>query len=83
MGTTVSTDVVATLESLSNVKNVSIYYDFNLLKDQDDNKFVNCAIAAQADYIVTHDSDFNLLKKIDFPKVNCIDSASFKKFLSA
>ncbi len=34
----------------------------------DDNKFVDCAVAANASFIVSHDKDFNILKEIDFPK---------------
>jgi len=37
------------------------------LKDEDDNKFVDCAIAANAGYLITHDKDFNILKQTDFP----------------
>ena len=42
------------------------YYHFRLLSDvdKDDDKFVDCAITANADYIVTEDSHFNILKKI-------------------
>lgn len=29
--------------------------------DPDDNKFTDCAITANADYVITHDSDFALL----------------------
>jgi putative PIN family toxin of toxin-antitoxin system len=38
--------------------------------DPDDNKFVDCAIAAQADFIVTDDHHFSLLKTSGYaPKV--------------
>ena len=47
------------------------YFRFRLLHDidKDDDKFVDCAIAANADYIVTEDSHFNTLQKIDFPSL--------------
>ena len=62
---------------------MSVYYKFNLItKDPDDNKFVDCAIIANAHYLVTNDKHFNVLKKIDFPKVDCISLASFKKLLT-
>lgn len=38
----------------------------------DDNKFVDCAIAANAQFIVTEDHHYDVLKTIDFPKVNII-----------
>lgn len=64
-------------------REVSVSYKFNLItKDPDDNKFVDCAIVANAHYLVTNDKHFNVLKKIDFPKVDCISLASFKKLLT-
>jgi Predicted nucleic acid-binding protein, contains PIN domain len=52
---------------------ITPYYHFNLIKaDPDDNKFVDCAIASNAKFIVTEDSHYNELKTLDFPKVNII-----------
>ena len=50
--------------------------------DPDDNKFVDCAIVTNADYIVSQDKHFNILKKIDFPKVNVININDFSKMIS-
>ena len=50
--------------------------------DPDDNKFVDCAIVTNADYIVSQDKHFNILKKIDFPKVNVINIEFFKNAIS-
>ena len=59
--------------SLGNLVRVEKYFFWDLLpNDADDNKFVDCAIAAGAEYIVSEDRDFNPLKKIDFPKVNVL-----------
>jgi len=64
------------IEIIINRKNtifVNPAYRFNLISvDPDDNKFVDCAIIANANYIVSNDSHFNVLKNIDFPKVNVI-----------
>ena len=49
------------------------------MNDPDDNKFVDCAIAADADYIVSEDSDFRILQKIKFPAVKLIDTQAFEK----
>lgn len=38
-------------------------------KDPDDNKFVDCAIFANADFIVSDDKHFNELGSVEFPKV--------------
>lgn len=37
--------------------------------DHDDDKFVDCAFAANATYIVSDDSHFDVLKTIDFPQL--------------
>lgn len=37
--------------------------------DQDDNKFVDCAFASNASFIVSNDSHFDVLKNIDFPRI--------------
>jgi len=58
------------------------YYKWNLIKaDPDDNKFVDCALNAGADCIVTNYKHFNVLKDIDFPKINIMDIDAFKEFL--
>ncbi len=52
---------------------INPYFNFKLISaDPDDNKFIDCAIAANAKYVVTEDSHFEILKHIDFPKVNLI-----------
>lgn len=54
----------------NNVLRVDAHFQFDLIKsDPDDNKFVDCAIAASADYIVTEDQHFNVLKTKIFPTV--------------
>ena len=78
MGRLASESTLGLLENLPNVERITTYYKFGLLKDEDDNKFVDCAIAANASFIVSHDKDFDLLTRIDFPKVLVIDSGQFK-----
>ncbi len=52
---------------------ITPYYHFHLIEaDPDDNKFVDCAISANAKFIVTEDHHFDILKRIDFPKVEII-----------
>src|SRR5688572_8311903 len=41
------------------------YFNFNLIAaDASDNKFVDCALAANADFIVSNDKHFQVLKTI-------------------
>jgi len=55
-------------------------YRFNLISvDPDDNKFVDCAIAADAAHVVTSDHHFDALKNIGFPKVHVIHPEEFIK----
>ena len=81
-----STVANATLETIENAQNVSFatrYFAFDLIKvDPDDNKFVDCAIASNADFIVTNDGHFNVLKTISFPQVNVITISAFMELLS-
>lgn len=52
---------------------VTPYYKFRVIaNDPDDDKFVDCAIASNAKYIVTEDSHYNILKQLDFPKIEII-----------
>ncbi len=78
----VASTITKVLTEAPNSILTNIFFHFNLISsDPDDNKFADCAIAAQADYIVTFDKDFNLLKKVEFPKVNVIGPATFKQIL--
>src|ERR1700761_8238485 len=46
-----------------NVLYQQIYYSWNMIKqDPDDNKFFDIAIAGNADYLVTNDAHFNVVK---------------------
>ena len=52
---------------------ITPYFRFKLITaDPDDDKFVDCAIAANAKFVVTDDAHFDVLKGIDFPKVEII-----------
>ena len=72
--------VIYTIMERKNVKLISPSYKWNLITaDPDDNKFVDCAIAANAKFIVTEDHHFNVLKEIDFPSVDVINIDDFLK----
>ena len=61
---------------------ITVHYKWRLISaDPDDDKFVDCAVSANANYIVTNDKHFNVLKKIDFPIVNVVDIDAFKRVL--
>ena len=74
--------VVDAILNASHAKPITVYYKWQLITvDYDDNKFTDCAVSANAEYIVTNDKHFNVLKSIDFPKINVIDINAFKKAL--
>lgn len=82
-GEAVSLRFLEFIFNINFVEYISIYYKLNLISpDPDDNKFVDCAFAGNADYLVTDDSHFQELKKIDFPKINTISTEDFLKLLS-
>ena len=66
----IASNVVQTLLNAPSVELIDAFFRFELIqKDPDDNKFVDCAIAANATYVVPNDSHFDILKEIDFPKL--------------
>jgi putative PIN family toxin of toxin-antitoxin system len=74
--------IVHIILNSENVAFVNPYYRFGLIiADPDDNKFVDCAIVANADYIVSQDTHFDVLKTINFPKVKVIRIEEFAKEL--
>jgi len=75
-------DIINELLLSPNVIKANNYYKWNLITvDPDDNKFVDCALNAGVDCIVTNDKHFNVLKDIDFPKINIMDIDAFMGFL--
>lgn len=84
MSSAFATTILQIIENAPNVELITRYFKWNLIKvDVDDNKFVDCAITANARFIVTHDKHFKILESIDFPKVNVIDAEKFKVELFA
>ena len=66
-----------------NVHRVDARFRFHLITvDEDDNKFVDCAIVANAKYIVSDDKHFNILKTIPFPHVEVRKLSEFQKELN-
>jgi putative PIN family toxin of toxin-antitoxin system len=78
----ISESTINTITNASNFVPITPYFKWNLITaDPDDNKFVDCALNAGADYIVTNDRHFNILKEMDFPYVKIIGIDDFKKIL--
>ena len=70
---TVAENIVLLLLNQENVQLVDPHFRMGLITaDLDDNKFVDCAFAAGADYLVSEDSHFNVLHKTPFPHLNLV-----------
>ena len=80
MNKEIADTVMQIIEKSSNVSYVTNYYKWKLIsQDPDDDKFVDCAISGNANYLVTQDKHFTVLKEIEFPKVEIVDITSFKE----
>ena len=78
----IANNVAELLLSLVNVEKTEVYFRWNLIKiDADDNKFVDCAIASSAAFIVSNDKHFQELQDIPFPMVKCINADDFMQML--
>ena len=65
-----------------NVLRVDAHFRFHLITaDEDDNKFVDCAIVANAEYIVSDDRHFDVLSTVPFPRVEVKKLVEFQKEL--
>lgn len=74
----VAKHVVDALVDSDNVEFIDPQFKLGLItNDTDDNKFVDCAFAANATFIVSQDHHFDVLKAIDFPKIDVIKLQSF------
>lgn len=79
---TIARNVVEAIARLHTTEFLEVYYHFGLIEaDADDNKFVDCAVAADAEYIVTNDTHFDILRHIDWPKLSVITIKEFAKQL--
>jgi len=72
--------VIDAILNAANAKQITVFYKWLLITaDPDDNKFVDCAISANANYIITDDKHFKVLENIDFPKVDILTVNEFKE----
>lgn len=79
----VAINMLEALTNLSNVVRQEIYVKWNIIDvDKDDNKFVDCAIAGNCNYLVTNDKHFNILKEHGNDLVKLININEFMKILN-
>ena len=79
----VSDYIVNTILTRDNVICVDPHFRCQLIEaDPDDNKFVDCAFASGARFIVSEDHHFDILKSIPFPKIDVVKINDFLNYLS-
>ncbi|GAB3723617.1 putative toxin-antitoxin system toxin component, PIN family [Spirosoma lituiforme] len=65
---------------LPNIYTISPSYRWNLIEnDEDDNKFVDSFVAANADYIIGNDKHFKGLDRIGFPPIRVLTYEEFEE----
>lgn len=74
----IAENVIQFLINSEYVEFVNTYYRFELITaDRDDNKFVDCAIAANATYIVSNDKHYEPLRQIVYPRLFVVKLMEF------
>ncbi len=77
-----ATYVIETIINAPNVIEANVFYKWQFIRvDKDDNKFADCYVASGADFLVTEDKHFNVLKTIDFPHFRVLSINEFMKLL--
>jgi predicted nucleic acid-binding protein len=78
----VANNIADMLLNLENLLKADNYFKWELIKsDPDDNKYVDAAITVSADYLVTNDRHFDVLKTIGFPKVSILTIDEFLQII--
>ncbi len=52
-----------------------------MVNDKDDNKFADCYVSSNCEYLVSNDRHYDILKTIPFPPIRVIKAEEFLKIL--
>ena len=84
MSVEVATNVIHLLLESKFVELINPYFRLQLIEaDHDDDKFVDCAFAANATYIVSDDKHYDVLKEVDFPQILVLKLKEFLGLLQS
>ena len=84
MSVDVAIHVIHLLLESEYVELINPYFRLQLIEaDHNDDKFVDCAFAANATYIVSDDKHYDVLKEIDFPKLLILKLKEFLGLLQS
>ena len=84
MSVNVAANVIHLLLESEFVELINTYFSLHLIEaDHDDDKFVDCAFAANATYIVSDDKHYDILKDISFPQLLVLKLKEFLGLLQS
>jgi putative PIN family toxin of toxin-antitoxin system len=84
MTPSIAENVADLLLKSENVELIHPHFRLGIITaDPDDNKFVDCAFAANATYIVSDDTHYEILNTIDFPVLFVIKLKQFLNILQS
>ena len=79
---TIAQNVIRAIVEADNVELIDPHFKLHAISaDPDDNKFVDCAFAANATYIVSDDSHFDVLRNMAFPRLLVLKLKQFLELL--
>lgn len=80
----IATNLLELILKQFNTHKTEIFFRWAIItEDYDDNKFVDAAISAGADYSISHDSHYKVLKELPFPRVSVINLRDFMESLKS
>jgi putative PIN family toxin of toxin-antitoxin system len=81
-GEEVTNNLLGLFETSENFEQVLIHFNWRLIsKDEDDNKFVDTYLAANADFLISNDSSITQLKTNSFPPLNILKLEEFSDLI--
>ena len=70
--------IIQAILNRKNLVRVSPVWRFNLIaQDPDDTKFVDCAVCGRAEYLVSNDRHFQVLRDVSFPPITLVTLQEF------
>jgi len=72
-GEEVTNNLLGLFETSENFEQILVHFNWQLIsKDEDDNKFADTYLAANADFLISNDSSITKLKNNSFPPLNIL-----------
>jgi len=79
----VSDYIIDAILTRDNIRLVEPHFRWRLIvEDPDDDKFVDCAFACGAKFIVSEDHHFDVLASVPFPKIEVLKINEFLTYIS-